>query len=243
MPKVEYNLGEIIKMHRKLKKLSLNEFGDLIGKTKSTVCRYESNEIIPDCLVILEICEALNLDITEFYNTERKIKECSMNPFKTDKLYLYYIGFSKKLVTSSIEIINVNGEYKVVLKNAINRNDNENNAYSYSGVLESNGIVTFINLKNAGDNKKFERIQITINNQFAHNDCYYGNITATKNDNLPTNRKCMICSKSVDEMSREEKKEIFERLKISKKELENIKKNFYWDPELRKEEEYFIEIN
>ena len=243
MPKVEYNLGEIIKMHRKLKQLSLNEFGELIGKTKSTVCRYESNEIIPDCLVILEICEALNLDITEFFNTERKIKECSMNPFKTDKLYLYYIGFSKKLVTSSIEIINVNGEYKVVLKNAINRNDNENNAYSYSGVLESNGIVTFINLMNAGDNKKFERIQITINNQFAHNDCYYGNITATKNDNLPTNRKCMICSKSVDEMSREEKKEIFERLKISKKELENIKKNFYWDPELRKEEEYFIEIN
>ena len=243
MPKIEYNLGEIIKMHRKLKKLSLNEFGDLIGKTKSTVCRYESNEIIPDCLVILEICEALNLDITEFFNTERKIKECSMNPFKTDKMYLYYIGFSKKLVTSSIEIINVNGEYKVVLKNAINRNDNENNAYSYSGVLESNGIVTFINLMNAGDNKKFERIQITINNQFAHNDCYYGNITATKNDNLPTNRKCMICSKSVDEMSREEKKEIFERLKISKKELENIKKNFYWDPELRKEEEYFIEIN
>lgn len=243
MPKIEYNLGEIIKMHRKLKKLSLNEFGDLIGKTKSTVCRYESNEIIPDCLVILEICEALNLDITEFFNTERKIKECSMNPFKTDKMYLYYIGFSKKLVTSSIEIINVNGEYKVVLKNAINRNDNENNAYSYSGVLESNGIVTFINLMNAGDNKKFERIQITINNQFAHNDCYYGNITATKNDNLPTNRKCMICSKSVDDMSREEKKEIFERLKISKKELENIKKNFYWDPELRKEEEYFIEIN
>ena len=243
MPKVEYNLGEIIKMHRKLKKLSLNEFGELIGKTKSTVCRYESNEIIPDCLVILEICEALNLDITEFFNTERKIKECSMNPFKTDKMYLYYIGFSKKLVTSSIEIINVNGEYKVVLKNAINRNDNENNAYSYSGVLESNGIVTFINLMNAGDNKKFERIQITINNQFAHNDCYYGNITATKNDNLPTNRKCMICSKSVDDMSREEKKEIFERLKISKKELENIKKNFYWDPELRKEEEYFIEIN
>ena len=243
MPKVEYNLGEIIKMHRKLKKLSLNEFGDLIDKTKSTVCRYESNEIIPDCLVILEICETLNLDITEFFNTERKIKECSMNPFKTDKMYLYYIGFSKKLVTSSIEIINVNGEYKVVLKNAINRNDNENNAYSYSGVLESNGIVTFINLMNAGDNKKFERIQITINNQFAHNDCYYGNITATKNDNLPTNRKCMICSKSVDDMSREEKKEIFERLKISKKELENIKKNFYWDPELRKEEEYFIEIN
>ena len=243
MPKVEYNLGEIIKMHRKLKKLSLNEFGDLIGKTKSTVCRYESNEIIPDCLVILEICEALNLDITEFFNTERKIKECSMNPFKTDKMYLYYIGFSKKLVTSSIEIINVNGEYKVVLKNAINRNDNENNAYSYSGVLESNGIVTFINLMNAGDNKKFERIQITINNQFAHNDCYYGNITATKNDNLPTNRKCMICSKSVDDMSREEKKEIFERLKISKKELENIKKNFYWDPEVRNEEDYFIEVN
>ena len=28
-----------------------------------------------------------------------------------------------------------------------------------------------------------------------------------------------------------------------KKELENIKKNFYWDPEVRNEEDYFIDVN
>ena len=99
MPKIEYNVGEIIKMHRKLKKLSLNEFGDLIGKTKSTVCRYESNEIIPDCLVILEICEALDLDITEFFNTKPKTKENNTNPFKNDKanfFFKFFYGFIEK---------------------------------------------------------------------------------------------------------------------------------------------------
>ena len=75
------------------------------------------------------------------------------------------------------------------------------------------GIVTFFNLSNSINNKKFEKIQITINNQFEENGYFYGSITATGNDNLSTNRKCMICTKNADELSKDKKKEIFENEK------------------------------
>lgn len=238
-----YDVGERIKFYRKLKKLSLSEFGDLIGKTKSTVCRYETGEICPDVITLCEICDALELSISEFLDKEKKeAEEYSINPFKSNELYLYYIGFSKKLVTSKIEISLIDGMQKVILKNAINRYDVERNSYMYDGKMESNGIVTFFNLSNSVNNKKFEKIQITINNQFEENGYFYGSITATGNDNLSTNRKCMICRKNADELSKDKKKEIFEKLKISKKEIDQIKKNFYWDPIIRNESDYSVDV-
>ena len=239
-----YDVGERIKFYRKLKKLSLSEFGDLIGKTKSTVCRYETGEICPDVITLCEICDALELSISEFLDKEKKeAEEYSINPFKSNELYLYYIGFSKKLVTSKIEISLIDGMQKVILKNAINRYDIERNSYMYDGKMESNGIVTFFNLSNSVNNKKFEKIQITINNQFAEKGYYYGSISATGNDNLATNRKCMICTKAVEDLSKEEKKLIFDKLKISKKEMESIKKNYYWDPVIRNEEDYSVDVD
>ena len=71
---------------------------------------------------------------------------------------------------------------KVILKNAINRYDVERNSYMYDGKMESNGIVTFFNLSNSVNNKKFEKIQITINNQFEENGYFYGSFEAVKTD-------------------------------------------------------------
>ena len=239
-----YDVGERIKFYRKLKNLSLSEFGYLIGKTKSTVCRYETGEICPDVITLCEICDALNLSVSEFLDKEKKDeKEYSINPFGVNELYLYYIGFSKKLVTSKIEISQIDGVQKIILKNAINKFDVERDSYMYDGKMESNGIVTFFSLSNSVNNKKFEKIQITINNQFAENGYNFGSISATGNDNLSTNRKCMICAKNVDELSKENKKDIFEKLKISKKEIDLIKKNYYWDPQVRNEADYSVDVD
>ena len=42
---IYYDVGERIRFYRKLKNLSLSKFGNMIGKTKSTVCRYETNDM------------------------------------------------------------------------------------------------------------------------------------------------------------------------------------------------------
>ena len=244
MPKEYYNIGERIKFYSKLKNLSLSKFGNMIGKTKSTVCRYETGEICPDVITLCEICDAFEMTVSEFLDDDKKESlEYNINPFGEKEMYLYYIGFSKKLVTSKMEISNIGGIQRVILKNAINKFELERDSYMYDGILESNGIVTFINLSNSQNNKKFEKIQITINNQFAEKGYYYGSISATGNDNLATNRKCMICTKAVEDLSKEEKKLIFDKLKISKKEMESIKKNYYWDPVIRNEEDYSVDVD
>lgn len=240
---IYYDVGERIRFYRKLKNLSLSKFGNMIGKTKSTVCRYETNEICPDVITLCEICSALEISVSEFLDENKSAAtEYSINPFGENELYLYYIGFSKKLVVSKLEITLIDGVYKVVLKNAINNSISERDSYHYDGKMESNGIVTFFNLSNSFNNKKFEKIQITINNQFAENGLYYGSISATGNDNLSTNRKCMICSKKTEDLSKEQRKQIFEKLKISKKEIDQIKKNYYWDPIIRNEEDYSVVV-
>ena len=53
----------------------------------------------------------------------------------------------------------------------------------------------------------------------------------------------MICTKAVEDLSKEEKKLIFDKLKISKKEMESIKKNYYWDPVIRNEEDYSVDVD
>ena len=165
MPEEYYNIGERIKFYRKLKNLSLSKFGNMIGKTKSTVCRYETGEICPDVITLCEICNALEMTVSEFLDDDKKESlEYNINPFGEKEMYLYYIGFSKKLVTSKLEISNIGGIQRVILKNAINKFELERDSYMYDGILESNEIVTFINLSNSPNNKKFEKIQITINN-------------------------------------------------------------------------------
>ena len=48
---------------------------------------------------------------------------------------------------------------------------------------------------------------------------------------------------NLEDLSKEEKKLIFDKLKISKKEMESIKKNYYWDPVIRNEEDYSVDVD
>ena len=82
MPEEYYNIGERIKFYRKLKNLSLSKFGNMIGKTKSTVCRYETGEICPDVITLCEICDALEMTVSEFLDDDKKESlEYNINPF------------------------------------------------------------------------------------------------------------------------------------------------------------------
>lgn len=240
----ELKLGEKIKKLRILNRYSLRKFGELIGKDKSTISRYESNDVIPDIMTIFEMAKVFNIDVAEFLDLNKSSRnEYSKNPFDSEKLYLYYIGFKDKLVVSELNITNKKFGYEVIMKNAISKVKEEVSLYVYNGIIESNGIATFITLSNYYTNPKFERVQITINNQTKIKDCYYGTITATRNDNFPTIRKCMICTKDLRLLKKEEKEEIYNKLKVTKDEIDYIKKHNFWDPELRDTENVSIDIN
>ncbi len=59
-------IGAKIKQYRTLNRYSLRGLGELIGKTKTTVYRYENNELQPDLQTILELCTIFQITLYEF---------------------------------------------------------------------------------------------------------------------------------------------------------------------------------
>ena len=91
------NLGNKIKEYRKARNLSIQDLGDIIGKSKTTVNRYETGEIIPDIITVMEICNTLGIDLNDICDKDVHSleKDVNNNPFDSDLLYLYYILLDK----------------------------------------------------------------------------------------------------------------------------------------------------
>lgn len=229
------DIGSKIKLYRILNHYSLRELGELIGKTKTTVYRYENNELEPDLQTILTICSIFQITLYEFLemNEDTAQNLNAKNPFQADTLYLYYRGFKDKLLVSELNIRQGKNIVEVTMKNAINITKEDVSTFVYKGTLEANEFVTFINLSNYANNAKFEKVQINLSNQATNNDMYLGTITATKSDNNPTIRKCVVCGKNIKSLSKEQVKEIYNMVTISESEIDYIKKYGYFDPELR----------
>lgn len=243
-----YNLdykefGTNLKILCKSKNISLVELGAEIGKSKSTMYKYAQGEIIPDFPTVIEICNVLEIDINDFCSIKHFENDTSksINPFNTNKLYLYYIGFNSKMLISSIDIESTSSMQKIVFKNVINVKDKNSTAFEYVGTLETDNRVTFISLTNNKlSNKKFEKVLITINMNYSTNDIYMGSIMGTNDANKPTIRKCILSSKLL--IDKDEINECFEKLKITQEEKEFINTNNFWDIETVNVEEYSVSV-
>ena len=222
-----YNFGEKIKKIRKLKNMTTKELASLIGKSEFTVYKYESNEIMPDHITVLEICNALEISHDELMGLERieEAKETAYNPFEVESLYLYYLGFNR-LAEFRIDIKPENGFQKVYF-NVIDKDSKEYRIF-YIGSIEANQEIAFINMKNYYTvNKRFEKVSIMVNMNYAKDDKNMGVIFATKQDtSIPIIKKCIFSKSQI--ITEVEKEQIIERLKITEKELENIKNNNMW---------------
>ena len=88
------NIGKMIKYYRKSANMSIEDLGKAIGKSKTTVARYENNEIILDIPTVIDICNVFNIDFNDICtNMIHTIeKDSNKNPFDTNLLYLYYIS-------------------------------------------------------------------------------------------------------------------------------------------------------
>lgn len=236
-----FNLGEKIKNVRKSKGLTLEEFGEMIGKSKSTIYKYEENQVLPDFITLLDICNKLNITINklcDFEALEEDITKAT-NPFKEEKLYLYYRGYTNKLLVSTIKLEELDNKIKVTFRNSYK---DKNNTYvnEYIGVLESDKSVVFINLRNDYETtSQYEKIQIILDIKHSVDDKYIGCINATTDSNMPTTRKCILTKEKL--YDRDELNYIFDKLKISPEELEEIKVNNYWNMPIIILEDYISE--
>lgn len=232
-------LGEKIKEYRKLKKVSLEELGEIIGKSKATITRYENGQIIMDIITALEICNALDININDIcdINVQNIKNEKTENPFNSNLLYLYYIS-KNGIIISSIEIEENQYSNKVIMKNGITEKKYKQ---EYSGIMESSYNTCFICLTNAISNPGLDKFQIEIDLHSKVNNMYFGIfLGVSDNTHRPTARKCILTKELIK--SKERLNDIFEELKISKEEAEDIINTKYWDMKSHNIKDFVIKI-
>lgn len=220
-----YKIGKMIREARKSKGLSVEELANKICKSITTIYKYERDEVIPDLVTILEICNVLELDINDLTIQDRieVNRETSINPFPTDILYIYYLGFGS-LAEYRLKITPENGVMKVEFLLG------DDQVY-YVGTIESNSDLAFISLKNYyAVNQCFEKLLLTINMKFCIDGMNTGVILALREEvNQPVIKKIILSRKRINE---NEKDEIIKRLNLTESERANLLKNGYWYPDI-----------
>lgn len=233
------NLGKKIRYFRKSKNMSMEDLGNAIGKSKATVNRYETNEISLDFLTAIEICNVLNIDLNDIcdvsmHNINNNV---NINPFNSNLLYLYYIS-KNGLIISSIEITPTKYNNYVLMKNGLAKNKYKQ---EYTGVLESNYNTAFICLTNAINNPGLDKFQVEIDLHSKINNMYYGLFLGiSDNTHKPTARKCILTNKLVTSI--EKLSILFEELKITKDDVQDMIDTKYWDMKTRNIKDYIIDI-
>lgn len=234
------HLGKKIKYFRKSKNISTEELGNIIGKSKTTIVRYENNEILLDILTAIEICNALNIDLNDLCDNSLHCleKDINKNPFNSNLLYLYYIS-KNGIIISSIEVTETKNTNYVLMKNGLTKKGYKQ---EYTGVLESNYNTAFICLTNAISNPGLDKFQIEIDLHSKIDNKYYGIFLGiSDNTHKPTARKCILTDKlitSIDGLT-----SLFEELKISNEDSKDMLETKYWDMKTNKIKDYVINVN
>ena len=209
------NIGKRIMEYRKLLKMTQEDLANKIGKSRPTVNKYELGTIIPDIETVLCICNALDIKIEQLCNyTELDGPEKNMNPFHTDVIYLYYISYNN-LIESRIEISKGIGQTKVIMYNAITKDENDY-AYKYIGDLEVSNKIAYINLTGK-DEGRYEKVQIMIDLRLTAHGTYGGSIMGTAKNNNACVKKCMFTTKKL--VNKEEYDMCYKRVEITDEEI------------------------
>lgn len=192
-----------------------------------------------DILTVLEICNALKIDLNDLCNKEvcSIEKNSNINPFNANLLYLYYIS-SNSIVISSLEIETRKNYNNVLMKNGLT---NKGYKQEYTGILESNYNIAFFCLTNAISNPGLDKFQIEIDLHSYVDNLYHGIFLGVSgNTHAPTARKCILSKKLITD--KEQLCIIFNKLKITREEAEEIIQTKYWDMKDKDLKNYVIPI-
>lgn len=232
------NLGELLRKYRKIRHLSLQYIGDKIYKSKGTISKYETGEIIPDFLTVLELCNILDIDLSsiaplKFQNNTLK------SPFNTSTLYLYYLT-SNKLISSTIEIKNgINNTFHAYFYNGIKDNIT-NCAYYYEGTLEYLDNIAYMNFKNISTHKlEIERVQIIISLPLSNTSDYFNCfVTGLTPNYIPIIKRGIISTVPLDISKINMKK-----LKVSRTEIQKILNDNAWMLDSKLYDEFYYDYS
>lgn len=223
----EINFGKKLRYFRKTRNLSLTQLGEKVSKTKSTISKYESNQIIPDYMTLLELCNILNVTLSQFFPImyQDNIK-LAKNPFSSNILYLYYYT-ENVLIKSVIEIQEENSTLYTKLYNGVKniKKYADENAYQYEGTLETDYTIGYMNLTNSKTQRtRLEKLQLSFNipwsNKIEITNFFLLGLTP---NSVPIVKKGLISSNELTDLSKFD-----DDLKLSSSEILKIQHNSGW---------------
>ena len=223
------DFGERLKTYRLKKGLSQENIATIINKTKATVSRYESGEVLPDVKDISKICAALEIYEADLYenNVVRTMQDNkSKNPFSTNKLYVYFnaYNFRTKKFAPDKYILELEQKQNICKVKFIDYHDGR--IYS-DGYLIGNEEIVFVVMENyKPTSSRVDVCIIEINICNGIDGLMLGGYFGTNAKCEPSLRKCYISKKDMDFT-----KEMIEDLKLneSEKEILNNQNALYLD--------------
>ncbi len=157
MSKITEHVGNRIRRGRKGKGLTIEEFAKMINKSKATVSKYESGSITIDIETLLDIADALDMDLKsliDYHSPNIRPRPLPQNSFfNQPKFFVYnYDGRIKGIVRSLIELRNsdegtphVDAQMHMGLDESFNK---ERAQHIFEGTMISYDTITHINLVN-----------------------------------------------------------------------------------------------
>ncbi len=227
MSKITQFVGQRIRNSRKRKGYTIEEFSKMINKSKATLSKYENGSISIDIDTLLDIADALNMDLTHLinYKSPKADKTIVLNNsyFDHSQYYMYfYDGRHKRLTKSVLQLTQSQerpNKADAILYEGLNDFDNiEECDNIYNGTLESfdaTSHATFINQTN-----KSEKLHLLLMNPMQRGIPAIGLLTGIGNPPIfsPVSIKTIVSRYILEE------NEVFDKVvTISREELKQYK--------------------
>lgn len=217
--------GERLRKIRKEKGLTQDNLARVIGKDETTIGRFESGRLLPNAEEIYLICNELEIDEYELFNSNDTLlrKKESKNLFGVNKLYVYYYGYyptTNKFAKCKF-VINIIEKYDYCTVELCDYNSNK---IYLQGHLEADNYLAFFRFNNYKPTSiRLECSQLNLNIANGIDGLMKGVLFATGNTYNTSVKKCFI---SKDDL--EFTDEMLEDLNITDNEFEDMKKINIW---------------
>ena len=163
MTEISTLVGQQIRECRKKRNMTLEDMAGLIGKSRSTISKYEKGEIPVDMETLYMIARTLEAPIEQFLYT---LPATLPHPVfhGISKIYSYiFDGRSSQLIRCRFDILSESGspEYKVMLyMNFLDHDRYKNCENTYWGYIEHFDALTNIQLTNQDSPMEKASVQI-----------------------------------------------------------------------------------
>ena len=164
MSRLTEHVGSRIRRARKGKGLTIDDFAKIINKSKATVSKYESGSITIDIETLLDISDALDMDLKsliDYRSANVKPRPLPQNSFfNQERYYVYaYDGRIKGIMRSLIEIRSSAGDSSPIdahLYMGLDKNFNTERAqHIFEGTMTAYDTITHLNLVNQINTTEF----------------------------------------------------------------------------------------